>query len=140
TSYNPSQGAELQKNDFYKTSFYPSEGSRWAQEHGLLKNAGAKLPFMKKVRFVVIKENQTDWLNFLKKKTDLIILTKDHYHVALDEAGKLKPEIIKDNIELQVIPTLTYWWLAFNMKDPVMKNLNLRKAIAHAVNIDKYIE
>jgi oligopeptide transport system substrate-binding protein len=90
---------------------------------------------------VVIKEAQTDWLNFMSKKIDLINLTKDHYAVALTNEGKLKPEVIKEEIVLQASPTLIYWWIAFNLKDPVIgPNLNLRKAIAHGVNIDKYIE
>lgn len=141
TKFNATQGVDLIKFPRYVSSVYPSEGDRWAQDHGMLKDAGAKLPFMEKVRLVVIKEAQTDWLNFLKKKIDMINLTKDHYQVALTPEGKLKPEIIKDEIVLQESPTLIYWWIAFNMKDPVVgKNLNLRKAIAHAVNIDKYIE
>ncbi len=141
TSYNPSQGVELKKNDQYATSTYPTEGDHWARENGLLKDAGAKLPFMNKVKLTVIKEAQTDWLNFMKKKIDLINLTKDHYHVALTQDGKLKPEIIKQEIQLQTSPTLIYWWIQFNLKDPIIgKNLNLRKAIAHAVNYDKYIE
>lgn len=141
TNYNSTQGADLKKFENYKSSTYPTEGDRFANEQGLLKDAGAKLPFMDNVRLVVIKEAQTDWLNFLKKKIDMINLTKDHYHVALTPEGKLKPEIIKDQIELQASPTLIYWWIAFNLKDPIVgKNLNLRKAIAHGVNIDKYIE
>jgi len=141
TSYNSGLGVDLQKHEGYLTSTYPKEGSRLAQDKGFLKDAGAKLPFVNKVRLVVIKEAQTDWLNFLKKKIDMINLTKDHFHVALTPEGKLKPEIIKDEIALQASPTLIYWWIAFNMKDPIVgKNLNLRKAIAHAVNIEKYIE
>ncbi|MBA2403500.1 MAG: hypothetical protein H0V66_01905 [Bdellovibrionales bacterium] len=140
TTYNSTQGADFVKFKDYNSSVYPSEGDRWAQENELLKDAGAKLPFVEKVRLVVIKETQTDWLNFLKKKIDLIILTKDHYDVALTKDGKLKPEIIKDDIQLQSIPTLIYWWIAFNLKDPVVSNINVRKSIAHAVNIDKYIE
>jgi oligopeptide transport system substrate-binding protein len=139
--YNSSQEVILKKNPDYKTSTYPSEGDRYAHEKGLLKDAGAKLPFVENVHLTVIKEAQTDWLNFLKKKIDMINLTKDHYHVALTPDGKLKPEILKDKILLQASPTLIYWWIAFNMKDTVFgKNLNLRKAIAHGVNIDKYIE
>lgn len=141
TSYNPTQGIDLQKNENYLTSAYPTEADRWAQDRGMLKDAGARLPFMPKVRLTVIKEAQTDWLNFMKKKIDMINLTKDHYHVALTNEGKLKSEIIENQIELQSSPTLIYWWIAFNMKDPVVgQNLNLRKAIAHGVNYDKYIE
>lgn len=141
TSYNSTQGADLKKFPGYKSSTYPTQGDRYAVENGMLKDAGAKLPFTEKVRLVVIKEAQTDWLNFMSKKIDLINLTKDHYHVALTQEGKLKDEVVKEQIVLQASPTLIYWWIAFNLKDPVVgKNLNLRKAIAHGVNIDKYIE
>lgn len=138
--FNLTQDVILKKNPEYNSSVYPSEGDRYAHENNLLKDSGAKLPFVENVRFVVIKEAQTDWLNFLKKKIDLINLTKDHYHVALTSEGNLKPEITEQKIQLQTSPTLIYWWLSFNMKDPIVSNLNLRKAIAHAVNIDKYIE
>lgn len=141
THYNQSQEVILKKNPHYISSTYPTQGDRYANEKNLLKDAGAKLPFIENVRITVMKETQTTWLNFMKKKIDIVTLTKDHYHVALTAEGKLKPEIIEDKIQLQASPTLIYWWLQFNMKDPVVgSNLNLRKAIAHAVNIDKYIE
>lgn len=141
THYNQNQEVVLKKNPFYITSTYPSQGDRYANEKNLLKDAGAKIPFIENVRITVMKETQTAWLNFMKKKIDIVTLTKDHYHVALTPEGKLKPEIVEDKIQLQASPTLIYWWLQFNMKDPVVgSNLNLRKAIAHAVNIDKYIE
>lgn len=140
-TYNPTQEVTLTKFDQYASSTYPTQGDRFAHENGLLKDAGAKLPFVKNVRFVVMEETQTEWLNFMAKKIDLINLMKDHYPLALTTEGKLKPEITKQNIRLQASPTLIYWWISFNMKDPILgKNLDLRKAIAHGVNIDKYIE
>lgn len=140
-SYNPNQEVTLKKNPGYITSVYPGEGDRYAHENGLMKDAGAKLPFVENIKLHVIKESQTDWLNFMSKKTDMINLMKDHYAVALNPDGKLKPEIVKEKIQLQASPTLIYWWINFNMKDPLFgKNLNLRKAVAHGVNVDKYIE
>lgn len=141
TNYNPNQEVVLIKNENYNSSVYPAQGDRYAHENDLLKDAGAKLPFVQKVRFTVMKETQTEWLNFMSKKIDMVNLMKDQYPLALMPDGKLKPEIIKENIRLQASPTLIYWWIAFNMKDPIVgKNLNLRKAIAHGVNIDKFIE
>jgi len=141
TRYNQSQEVILKKNPHYISSIYPNEGDEFAKQNNLLQDAGSKLPFMEDVRFVVIKEAQTDWLNFLKKKITMINLTKDHYQLALNFDGSLRDEMKKDDIKLQASPTLIYWWLAFNMKDPIVgKNKNLRLAIAHAVNIDKYIE
>lgn len=140
-NFNPSQEVTMKKFDGYASSTYPSQGDRFAHENELLKDAGAKLPFVKNVRFVVIEETQTEWLNFMSKKIDLINLMKDHYPLALTTDGKLKPEITEKNINLQASPTLIYWWISFNMKDPILgKNLDLRKAIAHGVNINKYIE
>lgn len=139
-NYHPAQEVILKKNDQYTTSTYPTQGDRFAHEKNLLKDAGAKLPFASTIRLVVIKETQTEWLNFMKKKIDMVNLTSN-YHLALSQDGKVLPEIIKQDIELQASPTLIYWWLSFNMKDPILgKNLNLRKAIAHGVDIDKYIE
>lgn len=141
TSYKSTQEVVLKKNENYKTSFYPSQGDRFAHGNKLLVDAGAKLPFVTNVRFVVIKESQTDWLNFMKKKIDMINLVKDLYPLALNEDGKIKAEVQKEKIALQASPTLIYWWMAFNMKDPLLgKNLNLRKAITHGVNVDKYIQ
>jgi ABC-type transport system substrate-binding protein len=140
-SYNPNQEVTLKKNPNYITSVYPGEGDRYAHENSLLKDAGAKLPFVENIKLHVIKESQTDWLNFMAKKTDMINLVKDHYDLALLPDGKLRPEIVKENVQLQASPTLIYWWINFNMKDPIFgKNLNLRKAIAHGVNTEKYIE
>lgn len=140
TRYHHAQEVVLKKHPNYITSTYPTEGDRFANENNLLKDAGAKLPFVDNVRLVVIKEAQTDWLNFLKKKIDIVNLTKDYYQLALSLDGSLRPEMKKDGIELQTSPTFIYWWLEFNMKDPILKNKDLRQAIAHAVNIDKYIE
>lgn len=141
TKYNPAQEVVLTKNEAYASSTYPTQGDRYAHENGLLKDAGAKLPFTKHIRFTIMEETQTEWLNFMAKKIDMVNLMKDQYPLALTAQGNLKPEITKENIHLQASPTLIYWWIAFNMKDPIVgKNLNLRKAIAHGVNIDKYIE
>lgn len=141
TSYRPNQEVVLKKNENYSTSLYPTEGDQFAIDNNLLKDAGSKLPFASHLRFSVIKESQTDWLNFMSKKIDMINLVKDIYPLALNPDGKIKQEISQKNIKLQASPTLIYWWIAFNMKDPILgKNLNLRKAIAHGVNIDKYIE
>jgi oligopeptide transport system substrate-binding protein len=141
SNYNPTQEVKLKKNHSYITSHYPAEGDDWAKKNNLLGDAGEKLPFVENLRFHVLKEAQTEWLNFISKKIDMVNLMKDQYPLALTEDGKIKQELSKDHIQSQVSDTLIYWWIAFNLKDPVIgANLNLRKAIAHGVNIDKYIK
>ena len=139
--WNRGLGVKLQRFSKYHKSTYPEKGDRFSYENQLLKDKGKSIPFVEEIQFHVMKEAQTRWLNFQAKKIDFIILTKDHFSLALDNNGNLKPEFIENGVQLQISPTLTYWWLAFNMNDPIVgKNLNLRKAISHAVNIERYIK
>ncbi|MCO4793601.1 MAG: hypothetical protein KC493_07810 [Bacteriovoracaceae bacterium] len=132
---------KLKRFPDYREAFYPSQGDRLANSRNLLKDAGKKIPFIDGVHYQIIKESQTRWLNFRSKNIDYLVIPKDNYASAISSSGQLTEDLKKDNVKLQVFPTLTYWWLSFNMKDPLLgKNLNLRKAIAHAVDVEKYIE
>lgn len=134
-------GVKLKRNPDYREDFYPSQGDRLANSKGLLKSAGKKIPSIENVEFKIIKESQTRWLNFRSKKVDFIIIPKDNFSTAIDENGNLSKELSNENIRLQISPTLTYWWLSFNMTDELLgKNVKLRKAIAHAIDFDTYIK
>lgn len=139
-SWQKSSSFKMTKFLSYHEEKFPSQGDRYSFEHKLVSDAGKRLPFIKNITFHIMKEGQTRWLNFRKKKIDIVVLTKDYFMVALDKSGELSKEFKQENIKLQVAPTLTYWWLAFNMNHPILgKNKLLRKAFAHAINIDEYI-
>jgi len=79
-------------------------------------------------------------VNFSRKKIDLLAIPKDNFSTAISPRGDLSQDLKDQNVELIIAPSLTYWWISFNMKDQLVgKNKLLRKAIAHAVNIDRYI-
>lgn len=131
----------LTKFQNYHENFYPSEGDRFANSRGLLKDSGEKIPFLEGIHFLVVNDNNTRWELFNQNKLDIIVLPQEFYSQVFDDVGNLREEVKIKNMRLQTMPTLTYWWLAFNMKDPLLgKNINLRKAIAHAVDMDKYIQ
>jgi ABC-type transport system substrate-binding protein len=131
----------LLKFPSYHESFYPTEGDRFANNRGLLKDSGEKIPFLGSLVFKIVKDYNTRWELFTKKKLDIIVLPQELYNQVFDDVGNLKEQIKSKNIRLQTVSTLTYWWLAFNMHDPLLgKNLYLRKAIAHAINMDRYIQ
>ncbi len=139
--WNKNLNITLTRFTDYHPSTYPNKGDRTSYENNLLADKGKSIPFIQGVKFNIIKEAQTRWLNFLSGKLDFIVLTKDHFPIVLNQEGSLKKEFKEKGINLQVEPTLTYWWLAFNMKDKVVgKNYKLRSAIAHAVDIEKYIK
>ncbi len=141
TNLNMNQGATLKKFADYHPVFYPSKGDRVANDLDLLRDANKKLPFLSEVHYSVMKEDQTRWLNFLSNKIDWLQLPKDNYSTAITPQGDLSEELKSKKIMYQVVPTLTYWWLAFNMRDSYLgKHRNLRAAIAHGVNWDKYIQ
>ncbi|ATH06524.1 hypothetical protein BIY24_00765 [Halobacteriovorax marinus] len=140
-SWTSSTKLRLIKNENYRKAFYPGQGDRIANSRNLLKDSGKVIPFIDKVEYNVYKEAQTRWLNFKAKKIDFLIIPKDNYSSAVDPNGNLTKELQEENIKLQIFPTLTYWWLSFNMQDPLLgKNLNLRKAIAHAIDVERYIK
>ncbi len=125
----------------YHVNTYPKAGDRFSYENKLMQDAGKRIPFLGGIKFHVINEARPRMQNFLKGNLDFIILTKDYLQMALNYKGDLKKELKERDISLQISPTLTYWWLAFNMKDKVVgSNLNLRKAIAHAIDNERYIK
>ncbi|MEX1099226.1 MAG: ABC transporter substrate-binding protein, partial [Bacteriovoracaceae bacterium] len=131
----------LEANPNYHQQTYPKTGDRFAYENKLLKDAGKKLPFVKGVKFHIMKEAGPRMQNFLSRNIDLVTLTKDYFQMALNHQGELSKEFKSQKIQLQIAPTLTYWWLSFNMRDKILgKNLKLRQAIAHAVDNQKLIK
>lgn len=140
--WNRNSGLSLEKNTNYHTSEYPSQGDRLSHSRGLLKDAGKKVPFLDGIEFKIMKESQTRWLNFLSGKIHVLTnIPKDNYNSAVDARGELSPELGKQGIHLQAFPTLTFWWLSFNMKSSIFaKNKNLRLAVAHAFDYDRYVD
>ena len=131
----------MSKFDEYHTSFYPAQGDRLAHSRKLLVDAGKRLPFIEKINFHIIKESQTRWLQFMSGNLDFLRVPKDNYQSLVTPSGELTDEFKEKNVTLEIFSTLTFWWISFNMNDSILgKNLDLRKAIAHAINVDKYIE
>lgn len=123
----PSSRVEYIKNPDYRIEYYPGTQQR--------------IPFLDSYTAHIIKEAPTRWLNFAKDKIDFLELDKDDHELAINAQGKLKPELAERGIERHLSSSMTYWWIGFNMEHSVLgKNLNLRKAIAHAINRDKLIE
>ena len=141
TQMNPRLSVELKKNPNYREEFYPAQGDRLSNDLGLLKDAGKKVPFLDGIKFHIILEDQPRWLNFLSKKIDVLTIPKDNFNTAIQDDGTISKNLIDQGIKLQVSPTLTYYWISFNMKDPILgKNKYLRYAIAHAIDIERYIK
>jgi len=132
---------KLKKFKGYKTSVYPSTGDREANERKLLKRVNAKLPLSEQLHFRVIGDDSERWKNFQDSQLDFVDIPAKELDKILDSTGDLKKNYKDKGARLDINSSLIFWWLAFNMKDPIVgKNKLLRKAISHAFNMNKYIE
>jgi ABC-type transport system substrate-binding protein len=129
------------KNTHFREEIYPSSGDRYANTENLLKSSSQKLPFIDEVIFKVVKKENERWNSFLDKKLDVLNVPKKFLSKVSTELEKFEQFKKDNNIEVRYATTISSRWLGMNMQDPVLgKNLNLRKAIAHSIDFDKYIE
>lgn len=135
------QFIEMEKYQDYREDFYPTSGDRYANVQKLLDSSKEKIPFIDKLRFYVTGDENKRWEKFFSHEIDLLTVPKTLLPKLYDANGELTPEIKKTGVELKHFPTLANRWLAFNMRDPIVgKNQHLRRAIAYAIDYEKYIQ
>lgn len=132
----------LAKNPNFRGENYPSEGEAGDEAKGLLKDAGKPIPFVEKVVFHEIIEDQPRWLNFMKGNLEISAIPKDSYDSAVSN-NQLKPELTTKGISLQISedPDVTYTY--FNMEDPILgKYRFVRQAMSmaydHVTTLEKF--
>jgi ABC-type transport system substrate-binding protein len=144
----PYEFVSFEKNSYhftkyknYHDEFYPSSGDRYANTEKLLKSSKQKLPFIKDVYFKIIRDENIKWEQL--KSGDLAILDvpKKYLSELSKPSSAMYEELSRLDIVIKHFSKQTTRWFGFNMNDPVVgKNLNLRKAIAHAIDYEKYLE
>lgn len=78
------------------------------------------------------------------ENTRLLKLRKGSVHLAvnvlpLDKLARFRRSPLKARYEVMEAPGLSYQYLGFNLKDPLLGNRKVRKAIAHAIDVDLLI-
>ena len=135
----------LLKNPNYH-GVYPTTSAPGDAERGLLKDAGRKLPLVDVVEMPLVEEAQPAMLRFLNGEFDRQALDRANFikmAVFRKDAAKdgVKGGAIRLNDEyaarydLHVTPSLSVFYYAINMKDPLLGgNKLLRQALAHLVD------
>ena len=104
---------------------------------------GKKMPQIGRIELSVITEAQARWLSFVSGQSDLLDLGGAMAPKAL-LAGKLRPELAAQGIQLsRLVQPETYWYY-WNMSDPVVggtskEKIALRRAIAMAYDVQEEI-
>ncbi len=138
--YIKKQEVQLKKFKHYRKTYYPSTGDRYANSNHLLKDSGKQIPFIDKVTFKIILNTNERWLRFVSGEFDFLRMPIKNFGQAFTSQGQLSKELLDKGISYHIVPTLTFWWLSFNLKDRLIgNNRYLRLAIAHAIDINKYI-
>jgi len=124
----------------YNTSQYPNVGDRYSHDKNLILDANKSIPFTDKVTFYVEPDDRKRWERFLKGEFSFIELPRPFVAEVLQDDGSLNKEILKKEIQIEQSPSLAFWFIEFNMTDPVLgKNKLLREAIAHSIDVKNFI-
>lgn len=120
----------IEKNPTFRGDAFPA---------GMGLDVGKPTPFLDKIVFKVTKEEQPAWLNFLKGELDFSKIPKDNFSSAFAAGMKISDEMAKKGIRLEKIDGGVFYYINFNVKDPVLKNKYLRQAISSAIDRDQWI-
>jgi len=132
---------EAHRNPYYREVLYPSEGAPGDAEAGLLADAGKRLPFIDRVFWRVVVEDQPRWLLLMRGDIDINSIPKDNFGQAVAMGTELTEEMKRRGMVLKLFDEPNTFWLGMNMNDPVLgSNKPLRYAINYAINQDKFIE
>ncbi|MES9962608.1 MAG: ABC transporter substrate-binding protein [Candidatus Sedimenticola sp. 20ELBAFRAG] len=148
TENNPNLRMVLSRNPNFHGETYPTEGESSDKEFGLLRDAGAELPFIEKAVYSLEKESIPRWNKFLQGYYDTSSISSDSFDQAVkfsSQGEAALTDTMKDKgIELKTAVTTSMYYMGFNMTDPVVGGESerarlLRHAISIAVDYEEYI-
>lgn len=148
TENNPNRRMVLEKNPYFHSEKYPTEGAPGDKAKGLLQDAGKLLPFINEIVFNLEKESIPRWSKFLQGYYDTSGISSDSFDQAIhvDQQGNadLTPELKNKGIKLYSFVSPSIFYMGFNMLDDVVGGYSaraqkLRQAIAIAVNYEEFI-
>ncbi|PRC94837.1 ABC transporter substrate-binding protein [Solimicrobium silvestre] len=105
---------------------------------------GKKLPRVDRVEVIIMEEHQSRVLGFMRGEVDYLEQIPPPLSGMMLIDGKLKPELIKQGIQLSLFSPLQTYYMWMNMEDPViggysLEKIALRRAIAMSYNSEEDI-
>ncbi len=148
TVNNPNLRMVLERNPNFHDERYPSEGEPGDRAAGLLRDGGARLPFIDKVLYSLEKESIPRWNKFMQGYYDQSEILAESFDqtVQFTRGGdtELTAAMTDRGIRLlTTVGTATYY-TGFNMLDPVVGGYSedrrkLRQAISIAMDEEERI-
>ncbi|MEM6931003.1 MAG: ABC transporter substrate-binding protein, partial [Myxococcota bacterium] len=138
--YNPVYRAVMVKHEGYREARVPDPRNHPAERYpdweadeaaGRLARAGQRIPFVDGIEYRFIQEDQPRWLYFKNGHTDFVNPPKDNVAEALPR-GELSPDLEARGVHQQRWVELGTVYACINTEDEVMRNVDVRRAIALA--------
>lgn len=104
---------------------------------------GNQLPYLDALKIGFIKDKKTEYLEFKKGTLDMIYrLPTDYIIEILEEeaAAKKNKQSGARDYQLQRKPEMSTHFLSFNVQDQLFDDINIRKALAFAIDREKILE
>lgn len=121
------------KNPTFREKFYPTEAS--PKYKHFLSDAGKKLPLIDKIIVNVMIESQPAWLKFNKGEIDYLSIPKDNFSSTI-VGNKLSQEMSNKDMSLTIMPSLDVYYIGFNYDNKLFQNVNLRRAMSLAYDVN----
>lgn len=89
--------------------------------------AGAKIAYADEVRFEIIPDRKAQFEALERGDVDVVLDVQDDERQSLENT---------DGIALHTTSTINFWNLLIQTSDPLLSDVRMRRAIAHAIDID----
>jgi len=139
---------EFVRNPSFSGQTYPTTGEPGDRAAGLLADAGRPLPLLDRIVDYEIAEFYTVWQMFLGGQLASTGISKDYFEKVINPQLELSAALQKRGVRLYKTPNMDLWYIAFNMKDPVVgaaadpvlqaRHRKLRQAFASAIDVPTY--
>ncbi len=135
TEYNPVYRAVFTRNDNFRDERVPDpavapwEGWQEDEAAGLLVSAGEAVPMLDGIEIRFILEAQPRWLYFRAGYLDFLNPPKDNTAEAVPH-GELSETLKARGVRLQPWTELGTVYTCLNTEDPLLSNVDVRRAIA----------
>jgi peptide/nickel transport system substrate-binding protein len=113
-AWNPGQYVLLERLDGYEPRREPESGY-----------AGAKIPYAKYLRWEIIPDDSAALASLFSGQIDVVM------GVQPAELAELRQQA---NVRVHVVPGIDWYALLINTDDPLLGDLRIRQAIAHAID------
>lgn len=134
-NWAPGSEIVLRRNHAFREELYPAAGEPGDEEKGLLRDAGARIPFIDRLNFRLVEVGQPTWMLLMQGALDLHGVPGSNYSQIITLDGTLTEDKKSRGLVLEVFMSTFSRWIALNMGDPLISgNLPLRQALSLAMN------